>query len=98
MEMTYLIIGCIAGGITGAIVAYFALKSSMVSRNSYDDLNSVYIKSQSDLENSQLKIQEFIQNTNTEKELIQQQSDLMSDLKNELAKICLLYTSPSPRD
>ncbi|WP_418219564.1 DNA recombination protein RmuC [Chryseobacterium camelliae] len=93
MEMTYLIIGCIAGGITGAIVAYFALKSSMVSRNSYDDLNSVYIKSQSDLENSQLKIQELIQNTNREKELIQQQSDLMSDLKNELAKISAEHAS-----
>ncbi|MDQ1098593.1 MULTISPECIES: DNA recombination protein RmuC [Chryseobacterium] len=93
MEMTYLIIGCIAGVIIGVIIAYFALKSSMVSRSSYDELNSLHIKSHSDLENSQQKIQELVQNANTEKELIQQQSDLMSDLKNELAKISAEYAS-----
>lgn len=91
--MTYLIIGCIAGVIIGVIIAYFALKSSMVSRSSYDELNSLHIKSHSDLENSQQKIQELVQNANTEKELIQQQSDLMSDLKNELAKISAEYAS-----
>ncbi|WP_295232345.1 DNA recombination protein RmuC [uncultured Chryseobacterium sp.] len=91
--MTYLIIGCIAGGITGAVVAYFALKSAMISRGSYDTLNSLYIKSHSDLENSQLKIQELVQNANREKELMQQQADLMSDLKNELSKISAEHAS-----
>jgi gas vesicle protein len=44
MEMIYLIIGCMVGGILGAIILYFALKSSMVSRSSYDELNALYKK------------------------------------------------------
>ena len=93
MEMTYLIIGVIAGGILGAVILYFALKSSMVSRNSYDELNNLHIKNNSDLENSNLKIQELIQNINKEKELNIQQTDLLNDLKNEFAKISAEHSS-----
>lgn len=93
MEMTYLIIGCIAGGIIGAIILYFALKSSMVSRSSYDGLNNLYIKNNSDLENSNLKINELTNTLRKEKELYLQQSDLLNDLKNEFAKISAEYTS-----
>jgi DNA recombination protein RmuC len=93
MEMTYLIIGFIAGGILGAVILYFALKSSMVSRNSYDDLNNLHIKNNSDLENLNLKVQELSQNINREKELNQQQTDLLSDLKNEYAKISAEHAS-----
>lgn len=93
MEMTYLIIGFIIGGILGAIILYFALKSSMISRNSYDELNNLYIKNNSDLENSNLKIQELTQNINNEKDFNQQQSDLFNDLKNEFAKISAEYSS-----
>jgi len=91
--MTYLIIGFIAGGILGAVILYFALKSSMVSRNSYDDLNNLHIKNNSDLENLNLKVQELSQNINREKELNQQQTDLLSDLKNEYAKISAEHAS-----
>ncbi|WP_410494139.1 DNA recombination protein RmuC [Chryseobacterium sp. G0201] len=93
MEMTYLIIGFIAGGILGAVILYFALKSSMVSRSSYDELNNLQIKNNSDLENSNLKIQELSQNINKEKELNQQQTDLLNDLKNEFAKISAEHSS-----
>ncbi|WP_394330325.1 DNA recombination protein RmuC [Chryseobacterium populi] len=93
MEMTYLIIGFIAGGILGAIILYFVLKSSMVSRSSYDELNNLHIRNNSDLENSNLKIQELNQNINNEKELNQQQSDLLNDLKNEFAKISAEHSS-----
>ncbi|WP_426048620.1 DNA recombination protein RmuC [Chryseobacterium sp. NFX27] len=93
MEMTYLIIGFIAGGILGAVILYFALKSSMVSRNSYDDLNNLHIKNNSDLENLNLKVQELSQNINREKELNQQQTDLLNDLKNEYAKISAEHAS-----
>ncbi|WP_415325308.1 DNA recombination protein RmuC [Chryseobacterium sp. MMS23-Vi53] len=93
MEMTYLIIGFIAGGILGAVILYFALKSSTVSRNSYDELNNLHIKNNSDLENSNLKIQELTQNINKEKELNSQQTDLLNDLKNEFAKISAEYSS-----
>lgn len=93
MEMTYLIIGFIAGGILGAIILYFVLKSSMVSRSSYNELNNLQIKNNSDLENSNLKIQELNLNINKEKELNQQQTDLLNDLKNEFAKISAEYSS-----
>lgn len=93
MEMTYLIIGCIAGGIIGATILYFALKSSMVSRSSYDELNNLYIKNNSDLENSNLKINELTNILREEKELHLQQSDLLNDLKNEFAKISAEHTS-----
>lgn len=91
--MTYLIIGFIAGGILGAVVLYFVLKSSMVSRSSYDELNALNIKNSSDLENSNLKIQELSQNISKEKELYLQQQDLLNDLKNEFAKISAEHSS-----
>lgn len=93
MEMTYLIIGCIAGGVVGAIILYFALKSSMVSRSSYDELNNLYIKNNSDLENSNIKIQELTQTISEEKKINVQQSDLFNDLKNEFSRISAEYTS-----
>lgn len=93
MEITYLIIGCIAGGILGAVILYFILKSSMISRNLYDELNNLHIRNHSDLENSNLKIQELNQHITKEKELNQQQSDLLSDLKNEFAKISAEHSS-----
>lgn len=93
MEMIYLIIGFIAGGLLGAVILYFALKSSMVSRSSYDELNTLSIKNQSDLENSNLKIQELTQNINKEKEANMLQQDLMDDLKNEFSKISAEYSS-----
>jgi len=93
MEMTYLIIGFIAGGILGAVILFFALKSTMVSRNSYDELNNLHIKNNSDLENSNLKIQELIQTINKEKEVNLQQTDILNDLKNEFAKISAEHSS-----
>ncbi|MCW1963347.1 DNA recombination protein RmuC [Chryseobacterium viscerum] len=93
MEMLYLIIGLIAGGILGAVILYFALKSSMVSRSVYDALNTLSIKTQSDLENSNLKIQELHQNISKEREANILQQDLLDDLKNEFSKISAEYSS-----
>lgn len=93
MEITYLIIGCIAGGIIGAVIQYFALKSSMISRKSFDELNNLYIKNNSDLENSNLKIRELTQHIEKDKETNLQQTDLLNDLKNEFAKISAEYSS-----
>ncbi|MBP1166111.1 MULTISPECIES: DNA recombination protein RmuC [unclassified Chryseobacterium] len=95
MEMIYLIIGLVAGGVLGAVILYFALKSSMVSRSSYDELNTLSIKNQSDLENSNLKIQELNQNINKEKEANILQQDHLDDLKNEFSKISAEYASLS---
>lgn len=87
MEITYLIIGCFAGGIIGAILIYFVLKSSVVSRSSYDELNYLHIKTKADLENLNLKIQDLDQIIKNEKDVNLQQSDLLNDLKNEFSKI-----------
>ncbi|AZB27587.1 DNA recombination protein RmuC [Chryseobacterium bernardetii] len=91
--MTYLIIGCIVGAALGAIISYFALKSSTVSRSIYDELNFLHIKNKSDLENSTAKIQELNQHLNKEKELNIQQQDLLNDLKNEFAKLSAQHSS-----
>ncbi|MFP8896039.1 MULTISPECIES: DNA recombination protein RmuC [Chryseobacterium] len=93
MEMIYLIIGLIAGGVLGAVILYFVLKSSMVSRSSYDALNTLSIKTQSDLENSNQKIQELNQIISKEKEANMLQQDLLDDLKNEFSKISAEYSS-----
>ncbi|KQT15464.1 recombinase RmuC [Chryseobacterium sp. Leaf404] len=87
MEITYLIIGCFIGGILGSAIIYFYLKSSMVSRNSFDELNVLNIKSNADLQNLNLKIQDLEQIIKLEKENNLQQTDLLNDLKNEFAKV-----------
>lgn len=93
METTYLILGFFAGGIIGAVIAYLVLKSSTVSRNSYENLNHLLIRSTTDLENSNQKISDLNQAIHTEKENSLQQSDLVNDLKNEFAKISAEYSS-----
>lgn len=65
----------------------------MVSRNSYDELNSLFIKNKSDQENSNLKIQELTQNISKEKESNIQQQDLLDDLKNEFSRISAEHSS-----
>lgn len=87
MEITYLIIGCFTGAIIGAVLIYFILKSSMVLRSSYDELNYLNIKTKADLENLNLKIQDLDQIIKNEKDFNLQQSDLLNDLKNEFSKI-----------
>nr|WP_172284672.1 DNA recombination protein RmuC [Chryseobacterium sp. LAM-KRS1] len=91
--MTYLIVGFITGALLGAVILYFMLKSSMVSRASYDEINNLYIRKNSDVENINQKIQELYQDINHEKDQNQQQSDLLNDLKNEYAKISAEYSS-----
>ncbi|MBQ0152742.1 MAG: DNA recombination protein RmuC [Chryseobacterium sp.] len=93
MEITYLILGFLIGGIIGAIVIYFVLKSSMIARSAYEELNHLQIKNNSDLENSQNKIKELNDEISREKNNFLQQNDLHDDLKNEFSKISAEYTS-----
>ncbi|WP_394351097.1 DNA recombination protein RmuC [Chryseobacterium fistulae] len=95
MEMTYLIIGFIIGGLLGAIILYFILKSSMVSRTLYDELNTLQIRNNSDLENSNIKIQELNLSIEKEKESHLQSVDILNDVKNELAKISAEHSALS---
>lgn len=93
MEMTYLIIGCITGGLLGALILYFVLKSSSVSRTSYDELNNLYIKSTADFTNALQKIKELNEENAKEKEQHLLNQDLLNDLKNEFARLSAEHTS-----
>lgn len=83
MEILYIILAFILG----AVLAYFIVKSSSVSRNIHDSLNQSFIKSQSDLENSNQKISELSQLISEEKTRNQEQTDILNDLKNEFSRI-----------
>ena len=87
MELTYLIIGFVAGGILGVAILYFVLKSSMVSRNTHEELNNLFIRNSSDLENSGREISKLNDHINSEKEINRQQTELLQNLRNEIAKI-----------
>jgi len=83
METLYIILAFILG----AVLAYFIVKSSSVSRDIHDSLNQNFIKSQSDLENSSQKISELSQLISEEKGRNQEQTDILNDLKSEFSKI-----------
>lgn len=87
MEISYLIIGFFVGGILGAAIVYFVLKSSSVARNLYDELNNNFIKINSDLQNSQSKIDELNRFLQEEKYNNAQQSDVLNQLKNNVATL-----------
>ena len=89
MEILYIILAFAMGG----VLAYFILKSGSVSKKNYDELNTLFIKNQSDLENSGKKIEELNQNFLSEKEIKQKQTDILNNLKNEFSKISAEHAS-----
>ncbi len=93
MEISYLLIGFFAGGFLGAIILYFVLKSSSVSRKNYDELNRDFIRNQSDLDNSTHKILELQEAVLNEKNINAQQTDILNHLKNEFARISAEHQS-----
>ena len=93
MESIYLLVGFLSGGILGAVILYFILKSSTISRNNYDELNNQYIRASSDLVNSNTKIAELHQQLLSQENHTIQQSDILNDLKNEFAKISAEHSS-----
>ena len=93
MEMSYLIIGFIVGGILGGIMLYFMMKSSTISRASHEELSRQNIKAISDLENSNEKIQDLQIQISKEKDSYLLQNDLLNDLKNEFTKTSAEYSS-----
>lgn len=68
MEMSSLFIGFFIGVTLGGIVIYLMLKSSHILRKDFDELNNNYIKSKSDLENSQKEINKLNASLISEKE------------------------------
>ena len=72
MDFTSLLIGLLFGGIIGAVILYFIVKSSHIPRQQFDDLNQNFIRSSADLENSTFK----------NDEIIALNSNLKSEIKN----------------
>ena len=70
MDFTSLLVGLLFGGIIGAVIVYFIIKSSHIPRPLFDDLNQDTIRKTVDLENSILKNEEI--------------SALNADLKSEI--------------
>lgn len=87
MEITTLFIGIIIGVLIGALIVYFFLKSSTISRTLFDDLNNNFIRTNSDLQNSTLKINELENSIQTEKQTNFQQTAILNQLKTDIAKI-----------
>lgn len=83
MEILYLILAFIFG----AVIAYFVLKSSSVSRKLYEDLNQNFIKKEADFSNAEKKFVELSETFQQEKSINAQQTEILNQLKNELAKI-----------
>ncbi|SFI56276.1 DNA recombination protein RmuC [Halpernia frigidisoli] len=93
MEITYLIVGFFGGGILGAIILYFFVKSSSVSRKSFDEINSSFIKLKSDFQNSEDKIDELKNYLSEEKEITRSYLSEISFLKENSSKINAEYSS-----
>ena len=82
MEILYPILAFIFG----AVLAYFIVKSSSISRKIYDELNQNFIKKEADLRNSEIKISEISESLKLEKETNFSQTEILNQLKTELAK------------
>ncbi|MEZ7509384.1 DNA recombination protein RmuC [Cloacibacterium sp. Arc13] len=83
MEILYIILAFIFG----AILAYFILKSSSVSRKSYEELQQNFIKKDADFSNAESKILEILEQLKEEKNTNASQAEILNQLQNELAKI-----------
>ena len=88
MDFTSLLIGFLFGGIIGAVILYFIVKSSHLPRKRFDDLNQNFIRTTADLENSQLKNEEFfVQNSDLKSEIkfLQNEKQQLNNLQSNLA-------------
>ena len=83
MEILYIILAFILG----VVLAYFILKSSSVSRKSYEELQQNFIKKDADFTNAESKILEILEQLKEEKNTNASQAEILIQLQNELAKI-----------
>ena len=93
MEIASLFVGFVCGAILGAILLYFVLKSVNIPRPVFDELNNNYIRTKAELQNSQLKISELNDLYKSEKITNLQQTEILNNLKNEMATVSADYFS-----
>ena len=87
METTSLLIGLVVGAILGTVILYFILKSAHVPRKMFDELNNNFIRTSSDFQNSAMKISVLENQYQSEKKTNSEQTEILNQLKNEIAKI-----------
>lgn len=97
MEITTLLIGIILGAVLGAVILYFVLKSTHVQRKSFDEMNHDFIRTHSDLENSLAKRSEIEASLQAEKLTNVQQTEILNQLKNEMATISAVNSSQNQK-
>lgn len=97
MEMSSIIIGFVFGLVVGATVIYLFLKSSMVARAMYDELNHQSIKQTSNLENAQQEISKLNEIILSEKNINLEQSQILMELNNEIAKLSSEHQSQNQK-
>ncbi|MBP7173859.1 MAG: DNA recombination protein RmuC [Cloacibacterium sp.] len=85
--MIYLLLGIFIGVLLGAGILYLALKSSQVPRKNLDALNAQFIKTQSDFQNANTKIEDLGKLLDSEKQINLSQAESLLELKNDLSKI-----------
>ena len=93
MEITSVLIGLFLGAVIGAVILYFVLKSAHVPRKNFDELNGNFIRSNSDLQNSTLKINDLSASLQEEKRTNQAQTETLQQLKDDIAKITAEHSS-----
>ncbi len=93
MDITYLLIGFLLGGIIGAVILYFIMKSSTVSKNKYEQLNNDFIKLESGFTNSQNKISELTDSFSNEKEINSNQTKFLNELNDKFLTVSADFKS-----
>ena len=91
MEIFSLFTGLIIGAVLGCLILYLILKSRNIPREIFDELNTNFIRTNADLQNTQLKISELTNLYQNEKEVNFHQANLLNDLKNEIASISAVH-------
>lgn len=86
-------IGLLFGAVLGAVILYFALKSSHVPRKMFDETNQNFIRSSSDLNNSTLKISQLEESIKIEKDTNSKQGELLKELQTDIARLDALNDS-----
>ena len=85
--MFYLFLGLVLGLIVGSAAVYFALKSSQISRNVFEELQQNFVKKETELSNAEGKIDELLEQIKGEREFSANQREKLNTTENQLIKI-----------
>ena len=85
--MFYLFLGLGLGLIIGSAAVYFALKSSLISRNIFEELQQNFVKKETELSNAEGKIDELLEQIKGEREFSAGQREKLNITENQLIKI-----------